>query len=269
MTMRDADSLERELAALLDAKVEQEFGSPTPGLVGLQRDMIRESLHYFAKAQYAEHQAGWRIVDAAAEYKLSVGWADFHHKIFPAAPAEKWRTQVTLKGTIDRIDVRTREDGTVEARVLDYKTAADGVSPQGAHFCTADGEADDYRMVRGVCEDGAERDDLCWKDLQLPLYVLLVRHFIAGGELLPDAVKIGAGYFNLPAALTDTGVLMFDELASAETLESAAECADRVLHRIFVEKKFWPPTKDDFECFPSARIAGSCFIAPENAEENS
>ena len=263
MTMTDPRSLESELAALLEFRVRRDFGSPPPGLVGLQRDLIRESLHYFAEAQCAEHRAGWRIVADAAEYELSVGWDEFYRKVFPAAPPEKWRTLVTLKARIDRIDVRTRKDGSVEARVLDYKTAADGKPPRETHIRTARGEADDYRLVRGIRKDGRECAGLCWQDLQLPLYVLLVRHFIAGGGLLPEVTGIGAGYFNLPAALTETRVRMFDELGSDETLGSAAECADHVLRRIFVEKRFWPPAGDDFECFPSARIAGSCFIAPE------
>ena len=271
MTMRDAGSLERELAALLDAEVAREFGSPPPGLIGLQREMIRESLHYFAEAQYAEHQAGWRIVKDAAEYELSVGWDDFYRRIFPAAPAEGWRARVTLNAKIDRIDVRTREDGVVEARVLDYKTNADGKTPQDAHFGSGEAGVDDYRAVRGADRDGKKSKVFYWQDLQLPLYVLLVRHFLAGGELLPGVTEIGAGYFNLPTALTETGVRMFDELASTETLESAAECADRVLHRIFVEKEFWPPAEKDFECFPSAKISGACFVDPEppkNPEEN-
>ena len=262
--MRDADTLERAFAARLDARVAREFGSPPPGLLGLQRDTIRESLRYFAAAQYAEHQAGWRIVPGAAEYQLEVGWDDFYRKIFPAAPTAKWRAQLTLKAKIDRIDTRTREDGSVEARVLDYKTSAEGKEPRETHFCTGRDKSDLYRQVRGI-DDGGKM--ICWSDLQLPLYVLLTRHFLAGSELLPEVAKIGAGYFNLPTALTETRVRMFDELDSEETLGSAAECADEVLRRIFVEEKFWPPSGNDFECFPSVRIAKSCFLDPEKAED--
>lgn len=261
MTMESADSLESQLAARLDHLVEQTFGWPPPGLVGLQRDMIRESLHYFAAAQYAEYGKGWRIVKEAAECKLDVRWDDFYHMIFQEAPREDWRTRVMLKAKIDRIDVRRREDGLTEARVLDYKTASDGKPPQATHFCASGGEADEYRLVRGV--DGEK----CWSDLQLPLYVLLTRHCLAGGELLPDVAEVGAGYFLLPSVLTNTRVAMFDELADPETLESAAECADNVLRRIFVDGKFWPPAKSDFECFPSARIAVSDFLAPESPQK--
>ena len=271
MPMTDVEALETALAARLDIQVRREFGSPTPGLIGLQQDMIRESLHYFAAAQYAEHQAGWRIVPGAAEYDLAVGWDEFYRKVFPAAPSEEWRTQITLRAKIDRIDVRTREDGVVEARVLDYKTSAEGKPPRETHFDCGDAAEDAYRAVRGVDGGGDDDDEsvgsgggiLCWKDLQLPLYVLLARHYLAGGELLPGVTEIGAGYFNLPAALTETRVRMFDELASLETLESAAECADHIMHRIFVEERFWPPTGSDFECFPSSRIAFADFIAPE------
>ena len=267
--------LEKALAGLLDRQVARRFGSPPPGLIGLQRDMIRESLRYFALAQHAEYLAGWRIVPGAAEYELAVPWDEFHRRIFPVAPAEEWRAGITLKAKIDRIDVRTREDGVVEARVLDYKTAAEGKSPRETHFCTGEGEKDAYRIVRGVGGGSGEADagpaeaeadsegGLCWQDLQLPLYVLLARHYLAGGELLPDVTEIGAGYFNLPSALAEIGVRVFAELASPETLESAAECADRILRRIFVEERFWPPTGSDFECFPSARIAFADFIAPE------
>lgn len=259
---QDAPELEASLAALLKKLGEREFGFPPPGLLQLQLDMLRESLHYFAGVQSAEYRDGWRIVKP--EYRLQANWDELYRKVFPASPPESWRAQLTLVGTIDRIDRRIGDDGAVEVRVLDYKTAAAGADPADAHLGKYSGPEDDHRLSAAVDDKG---NRLCWKDLQLPLYVLLVRHFVAGGEVLPKADRIVAGYFDLPQVFTDTGVRMFDALNDGAVLESAASCADNILRRIFVEEKFWPPAGNELELFPGSRVAVADFRDPAAATE--
>ena len=253
----DARALEEALVARLRATSERKFGFPPPGLLQLQLDMLRESLRYFAAAQSAEHQRNWRIVET--EYKLTANWDELYRKVFPDAPPEAWRAELTLVGTIDRIDRRTAEDGAVEVRVLDYKTAAAGEAPADTHLGSCSGPEDDYR--KSPVTDG-RGNELCWKDLQLPLYVLLVRCFVVGGELIPRADRITGGYFDLPQVFTDTKVRMFDALADDATLRSAAVCADNILNRIFVGGVFWPPAGKELELFPGSRIAVADFRDP-------
>lgn len=252
-----APELEAALVALLNRSGEREFGSPPPGLLQLQLDMLRESLHYFAEAQSAEYRNGWRIV--GTEHPLAVNWDEFYRKVFPGVPSEEWRAQLTLTGKIDRIDRRSAADGTVEARVLDYKTAAAGEGPWNTHLEKYSGSDDDHRLSPLTDDKGSK---LCWKDLQLPLYVLLVRHFVAGGDILPVADRIVAGYFALPQVFTETGVRMFDALKDEAVLGSALRCADNILRRIFVEERFWPPAGNELELFPGSRIAVADFRPP-------
>ena len=58
------------------------------------------------------------------------------------------------------------------------------------------------------------------------------------------------GYFNLPVALGETGVKLWDEGASAWVLEAALRCAEGVAERVR-GGAFWPPAErvefDDFE----------------------
>lgn len=258
----DTPELEAALVALLNKSGERQFGTPLPGLLQLQLDMLREQLHYFAEAQSAEYRNGWRIV--GTEFPLSVNWDELYRKVFPECPPEKWRAELTLVGKIDRIDRRTGEEGAIEVRVLDYKTAAAGESPVDTHLGKYSGPDDDCRLS-AVSDD--KGDELCWTDLQLPLYVLLVRHFIAGGDFLPRADRIVGGYFNLPQIFTETGVRMFDALEDEAVLKSAVLCADGILRRIFVEEKFWPPAGKDLELFPGSRIAVVDFRAPEMEKE--
>jgi|GEM_PF-6309102 len=256
----DAATLKRRLRDRLYAEMKNTFGVRVPGLVELQCEMLADSLDYFAAAQCAEYAEGWRIV--AAELPKCFMWNELYRLIRPDSPAEAWREQVELRGKIDRIDRRTNADGTTELRVLDYKTNAKSTAPAEAHLAAAVPDwGTGERLARGChALKGRPNKALFWKDLQLPLYALIVRH-------LPDpetagADRIGAGYFNLPLDLTSTGVAMFPELEDPETLASAVDCADAVLRRIFVEGVFPPSGSRELEIFPGCTVAMAHFRAP-------
>jgi len=119
---------------------------------------------------------------------------------------------VRLTGRIDRIDHHPR-DGLWA--VLDYKTGETGAHPEKTH----------RRRRAG---------DLEWLDLQLPLYLELLKGMKAadGTPLVPtsDPDRVKLGYVNLPRRIEDTGFLFADwgrvDLASAE---EAARQAVRAL----------------------------------------
>ncbi len=240
------------------------FGAAPPGLVLLQCELLSGTLPYFAAAQEREYAAGWRIM--AGELAVGTPWSGLFRRIFPAAAQEPWRDGVILSGRIDRIDRRKGPDGGVEVRVLDYKTNASADLPARAHLCTSVPEEQrSFRMAES-CRDGRGRE-LFWRDLQLPLYVLLLRHCLAEQLEIPPSARIGAGYFNLPLELTATGVDMFPELEDPLTLESAARCADAVLRRIYIEEVFWPPAKQRLELFDGCELETARFMDPGGAPE--
>ena len=87
-----------------------------------------------------------------------------------------------------------------------------------------------------------------WTDLQLPLYAILL-----SSEEKPDN-HFELGYFNLPRALNDTGVVLWEDF-SAELLEPATSRARGIVSDIR-NRRSWPQATrlryDDFEnLFPS------------------
>ena len=116
-----------------------------------------------------------------------------------------FRSDVRLKGRIDRIDFHPRDR---RWRVIDYKTSTQAVTPDKAHFSARSGE---------------------WKDLQLPLYVKLLPEL---GELCGEKISAGETelvYFNLPPKPDDAGIT---EPFSAEKIPAAWEEAQRIAAEI-------------------------------------
>jgi RecB family exonuclease len=145
---------------------------------------------------------------------------------------------IVLVGRIDRVDFHA---GKRLVRILDYKTADKGQSPDETHA-------------------GAEG----WLDLQLPLY----RHLWNALALkLPENCRVELGYFNMPRQLKETGFVRakWDDGA----LRTADETARAVIRRLR-EGCYWPPT-----CPPppnSKEFAGIClenaFHAPALEDDN-
>ncbi|MBX3389463.1 MAG: PD-(D/E)XK nuclease family protein [Phycisphaeraceae bacterium] len=138
---------------------------------------------------------------------------------------------ILLKARLDRVDRREKE-----WLVLDYKTGDTAKEPGKVHLKSKK-----------------------WIDLQLPLYVYLLR---ASG-LAPNGAR--AGYFLLPKK-SDDGRVEFadwnkDQYAEAEAL--AAEIVERVLRKRFEQGD------DPFEEGAIARLCGVTLLEadPEEVEE--
>ncbi|MBO5690169.1 MAG: PD-(D/E)XK nuclease family protein, partial [Lentisphaeria bacterium] len=243
------------------------FGEPPPGLLDLQFSIMKDNLRYFAEKQAAWYDQGWRLVRSEHDPETTTvppcTWAEFYHKVFPESPREEWRENIEFKGRFDRLDAR-EIDGMRELCVIDYKTGA-AKTPAEKHLCNAAGLTEDEKDFRAVPELNKY-----WADLQLPLYILMIRH------LMPEekADRIRAAYFNLPTAYASTGVYEFAEL-NEDLLRSAMRCADRVVRRIYGPRPvFWPPRKYDGLFEPYGPLteddfdANEFFLPPENAEED-
>jgi hypothetical protein len=136
---------------------------------------------------------------------------------------------IKFSGKIDRVDKLAAAN---EYRVWDYKTGAKKIKPHESHWAKADDEDVDrsWQCVKNV--DGKPRR---WVDLQLPLYVWALR------QRHPDA-RITAGYFVLPATVTDTGTLLWENL-DEQMVDDAVRCAEEAVRRIRAGE-FWPAAAD-------------------------
>lgn len=204
---RDVDRLQRFLCARAADWVTEQFGPSPPLQVEVQLESARQRLRQAARVQAGLLAEGWEIMHAEMAIRGEL-------------------EGVQVRGKVDRID-RHRETG--QTRLLDYKTSGRAGAPEAAHLgpVPAGGECRDYARIEVA---GRQRR---WTDLQVPLYAILLS---AGTELRGPSEQ---GYFNLPAALDDTGVVLWTGLTAA-VLESAHACARGVITDI-KDHRFWPP----------------------------
>jgi len=203
-----------------------QYGNPLPLNLQMQLSAARERLAAIARVQAAEAADGWEIVLAEHPVETTIG-------------------AITVHGQIDRVD---RNSATGEIRVLDYKTSDRGDGPETEHLRPPKENTPEYAIARA---NG--RDDRAWKDLQLPLYAILLRE--QGNELAGAT----PGYFTIPGAVDETAVKIWDTF-TPELLKSAEICAAGIARDI-AARRFWPPSprvnNDDFEVLFSASLESS------------
>lgn len=186
--------VEAALMKLLDEVSLERFGRAVQPAVAVQLQQLGQRLQRFARDQAEWAAQGWRVE--------AVEWAPPGGSV----PLEVDGEVIALRGRIDRID---RNEHTGQLAILDYKTGETVDQPKKTH--------------------GPNKDGL-WKDLQLPLYVLLA------AEWKPEP-ETRLGYFALPQDSNKAGVLLADwspgELASAHLV--AKEIVRRVRRDEFSE----------------------------------
>jgi len=204
---QDVARLQDFLCAKAADWVTERFGGSPPPQVTLQLESARQRLRQVARVQAGLVKDGWEIV--RAEMKI-------HGEV----------EGVQIAGKIDRID-RHRETGLI--RLLDYKTSEKAERPEEAHFGSLSGgrECPEYARIE---VDGRQRR---WADLQVPLYAIL----LSSDPELRGPFELG--YFNLPKAVDDTGVVPWED-PPPDFLESARACAEGVIRDI-KSRRFWPP----------------------------
>lgn len=232
----DASTLRDFLVARLDAAARNRFGAHLSVPLVIQIESARQRLARAALVQARERVQGWVIEETEREFTLMIGG-------FP----------VTAK--IDRID---RHEKTGERRVLDYKTSDRAETPRETHARSLRAAGNAPGFSRFV-EEGRE---LAWADLQLPIY----REALLGADETPAAV----GYFNLPKAVGETGLALWNDYNPA--LHAAAmACAEGVVASVKAGE-FWPPSEkagnDDSNGFGGLFHQGvGASIDPAFAEE--
>ncbi len=202
-TLADEEPIKALLLAELDRLAKVQFGARPSLAILVQLDSLRQRLRAAAQVHAASVREGWRIVAAEEKFEAELDG-------------------MFLRARLDRVD-RHLDDGRI--RILDYKTADSGKSPNETH----------YRS--GL---------LKWEDLQLPLYRFVY------SQLHPKVPSIAVGYFNLPKAAGETRIAEFDFAAKdgADLYPSAIDAARTVIAAIRAGT-FWPPAEvrtdqDDF-----------------------
>ena len=180
-----ASAIVREVNEILDAHMSRRFGPHALPTARAQHRALQARLGIFAERQAAQFADGWQIAFVESRSALEVD--------FPVAGAP---SGVKLRGKIDRID--RHRDGAW--RVMDYKSSARAKQPDEAHFAKRSGE---------------------WRDLQLPLYVKLLRS--VGIPELDAAEKLDLVYFNLPPKADDAGITDPFDLTKVEDAWRKAE----------------------------------------------
>jgi hypothetical protein len=254
----DAERISETLAALLADEVLLRFGAhPLPAVL-IQVRRLEYRLHAFAEWQASWRAEGWRIHRVEWPPKNAAASGAGAHVASPAegveGAADATSTDVflivddsplQLRGRIDRVD---RNDLTGEWAVIDYKTSEKGESPRKTH---------------GPDDDGV------WKDLQMPLYRLLVQPLLDeasaadGREDAPEPV-VKLGYVPLARKASSTGFV--EGGWTREELEAGIECAREIVRDIR-EGRF-----SELGDFPDrdrvlAAIAGRGLLSEQAVEE--
>lgn len=188
--LSDPKHIEESLTEHLHAYANSVFGSATTAAVRLQITQAERRLRVFAERQAARVAQGWRIEKAEAAVRDSDG----------AVIECKSGGKLKLKGRIDRIDYHPQLQRWA---ILDYKTH--GHEPLKKH----------YDAKRGI-----------WLDLQLPLYLLMLKALNINAEY----DKVDVGYFNIPDEPAKCNVHLLE--LNAEFRQSAFNEAKRVAELI-------------------------------------
>lgn len=203
----DPAALREFLLARVDRRARERYGAELTLPLIVQLESARQRLARAAEVQAAQRAAGWVIEQVERKFELALG-------------------AVTVSGKIDRIE-RHVETGAL--RVIDYKTSDKGTSPLAAHVRGARRDETAPEWARFT----AGGKDLVWTDLQLPLYL----EALAGTA----GVVAGAGYFNLPKAVGETELLLWEDFD--DTWRAAARrCAEGVAAAV-TAGVFWPPAE--------------------------
>lgn len=213
----DADALGEFLAAEAAARARRQFGARPPLQIEFQVESAQQRLRAAARHHVAAVRDGWEIIAAEQAFAGSLGG-------------------LRVGGRIDRIE-RHRERGVL--RVLDYKSSDQADAPAATHLGT---DREDLPAYARVQVAGRGRS---WRDLQLPLYRLLLQQ----DQAFAGFGVVELGYFNLPKAVGQTGIQVWAEFDGG-LLDAARTCAEGVAADVQAGR-FWPPREnvryDDFE----------------------
>lgn len=229
----------------LERVVDDWFGKKRPLAVRIQVESLRQRFGWLAKQQAVMRADGWevRMVEQKVGVALQGG-------------------ELTAK--IDRLDYHP---GRGIWRMIDYKTGKmDGVEKAHRSKLTASstlaGHAGrDTPVVHRVA--GAKgMETYVWRNLQLPVYVWLVREtgLLGNSSILPIPC-----YFTLGDTVKRVELTEWSGFSQLD-MEMARDCAGWILSQV-AAGVFWPPAErvdyDDYAVLGAGGVLGGAVEGPE------
>ncbi len=216
--LKDADQIQAVFSALLKQAVKDQFGKRPPLPLRVQALTAERRLYQAAMALAQERANGWKIIRTEEQF-------------------EKELDGLIIKGRIDCVEENTK---TGAVRVLDFKSSNTAKPPAQLHWKRMPREFDED-SVRPYARFELDGKAQHWIGLQLPLYAWALE--------AKFGTDVAAGFFNLPAIGTDTGVALLEPF-DAHVRAAALECARGVADDLRAQR-FWPAMDrvqyDDFE----------------------
>lgn len=198
---KDLFHIQGKMKELLEKYLQNSYGDELPFLVDFQKDFLLQRL-YAAAPVLLEEKKNFRLL--CQEYTLGGRKEE-------GGEGSVVFGRIRISGRIDRMEL-SRDGKTL--RVLDFKTSNTAKDPKSAHCKGKD-------------------DALEFIGLQLPLYVILLRRdpFFRKKfpHIDPAEIRIECGYFNLPKAVTETGIRIWNDM------EDIMEKAERKVEEISEE----------------------------------
>lgn len=189
----ETERIRKQLAEILNHRFFAQYGPHPLPIVSLQRSLLQNRLDALAEKQAKHYADGWQIwsverrVQAILRENLGAGKPKYF--------GDDEGSVMRVHGILDRIDFKKNQDGSQEWRIWDYKTWTD--SPNQKHF--------------GRTKLPESLPPEIWRNLQLPLYLHLIRSAVAGGDkayadLAPitESRSVDVGYILVPKKTEST-----------------------------------------------------------------
>lgn len=203
---------ERKPLETLISEESARFGEHLTANLRLQHLAAKERLMRFAELQADWEREGWRVEAAEIPFEVK--------------PFED--LDVTIKGSVDRVDYRLAEDGEKEYRIIDYKSW-DDFSKVGSHIKAQSEDEIKFADALNLPTIQKKNTRIRLKTTQLPLYGKCLE------ALDPEKYKGRISEY-------DYLVLAEDKIATfsvKEFYEISLETAHKVIERI-LENRFTP-----------------------------
>jgi len=223
-------------------KARARFGTNSLPAVRIQLRHMEARLLAVAAWHAGAMADGWRV---AAIEATPVGPDGERQDV----PLKTPNGPVALRGRIDRVDVHP---ATGRWRIMDYKSSETGTDPIRSHLV-------------------GKREDLNWKDLQLPLYRHMLPHLkLEGNTPLPEdafvSPQVEVGYVILPRTLDQAGwrpadftvLELEDALDAAGAMVAMLDSGEVAFDRTRTERTLF---RDD----PLRALLGLAGLPPDDA----
>lgn len=209
----DAETIERDAGAYLDAIVKRLYPKSCAAAVRVQVELARRRIRRFAQLQAEQAREGWKVCHVELSFQRQPVAGTRQAPRLPDANG------LFLTGRIDRVD----QHDALGYRALDYKTGAKADSPTATH-------------VKKSRADAANPAGSRWVDLQLPLYRVLLRS-------MSPSIGVGVaglGYINLAPTAEKSGFVMLDAKKVTDAMLDEAEALAADIVRKIQAGEFTP-----------------------------